>query len=166
MHISSDEDPSTDQPPEESDADQPREETSGDDNGHSALLAYAAAVENLGKQLYDAAHEFWEAALKFRSGELTFDEFRDEFLVFSPKVESLIDGINRLSPPSEAEVVHQKLTDGLAKCDQAVDLIDDWFDTPDSEIRDAGTLLVTECLEDVTTAVDELEELAGTDLSP
>jgi hypothetical protein len=163
--VSSDEDPSTDQPAEESDADQPGEEPSGGVNGSSALLAYAEAVEYLGRQLYDAAQGFWEAALKFRSGELTFDEFRDEFLAFSPKVKSLIDEINRLSPPPEADGVHQELSAGLAKCDQAVGLMDDWFDTPDSGIEETATLLVTECLEDVTAAVDELAELTGIDFS-
>jgi hypothetical protein len=153
------EEPGTEQPPEEPGTEQPPEDPTEDDNGHAALLAYAAEVEKLGKQLYDAAQHFWEAALKFRSGELTFDEFRDEFSAFSPKVESLVDGINRLSPPPKAQAVHQKLTGGLAKCDQAVDLMGDWFDTPNSDTKEAATLLVTQCTGEIADAQEELEAL-------
>jgi hypothetical protein len=139
------------------------EGTNEDDNDRSDLLAYAAAVKNLGQRLYEAAQEFGESAIKFRDGQITLDEFRKEFLKFAPKVRGLIQEIGRLSPPSEAEAIHQKLTGGLAKCDQALDLMDNWFDSPNSSTKDAAALLVGECVDDVTAAGEELDALIGQD---
>ncbi len=141
-------------------------ESDDHDDDRSALLAYAEAVEDLGNQLYEAAQDFWEAALEFQNGQLTLDEFKEAFLAFKAKAKSLIQEIDQLSPPPEAEAIHQKLTGGLAKCNEAVDLMDDWLDTPDSDTKEAATLLIAECIDDVTTAGDELSELTGTDLSP
>jgi len=126
------------------------------DEGGAAFLEYAAAVESLAQRLSVAAQEFWEAALKYQAGQLTRDEFQSEFEEFAQEVRGLIEQINRLSPPPEARSIHQKLTGGLTKCDQAISLMDDWFDAPDSDKQEAAALLVAECVEDVTAAVDEL----------
>jgi hypothetical protein len=139
------------------------EETGEDGHDRSALLAYAAAVKNLGQRLYEAAQEFGESAVKFRDGQITIDEFREKFLKFAPKVRGLVQEIGRLSPPSEAEAIHQELTGGLAKCDQALDLMDNWFDSPNSSTKEAAALLVAECVEDVTAAGEELDALTGGD---
>lgn len=134
----------------------------GDDHDdRSAVLEYAAQVERLARQISDAAEEFVESAMKYRNGELTLDEFRSEFLEFAPKVRDVIRGVNQLDPPSEAEAVHQQLTDGLAKCDQAVDLMDEWFDSQDSGTKEAIVLLVAECVEEVEAAGDELSALVA-----
>jgi hypothetical protein len=139
------------------------EGTNEDDNDRSDLLAYIAAVKNLGQRLSEAAQEFGESAIKFRDGQMTLDEFREKFLEFAPKVRGLIQEIGRLSPPPEAEAIHQKLTGGLAKCDQALDLMDNWFDSPNSGTKEAAALLVGECVEDVTAAGEELDALTGED---
>jgi hypothetical protein len=144
-------------------SDETPKEPAGDTGGHSDLLAYAAAVDSLGQRLYQAAQEFGESAIKFRDGQMTRDEFREKFLKFAPQVRGLVQEIGRLSPPSEAEAIHQKLTGGLAKCDQALDLMDDWFDSPSSGTKDAAALLVGECVEDVTAAGEELDALIGRD---
>ena len=44
---------------------------------------------------------------------------------------------------------------------QAIDLMDDWFDTQDSGTREVVVLLVTECVEEVQTAGQELVALTG-----
>jgi len=132
----------------------------GDDDW-SDLLAYVEAVKNLGERLYEAAQDFLEAALKFRNGQLTLDEFKEAFLAFKATARSLIQEINQLSPPPEAEAIHQELTDGLAKCDRAVDLMDEWFDSQDSGTGEAIVLLVTECVEEVEAAGDELNALVA-----
>jgi hypothetical protein len=139
------------------------EGTSEDDRDRSDLLAYAAAVKNLGQRLSEAAQEFGESAIKFRDGQMTLDEFREKFLKFAPKVRGLIQEIGRLSPPPAAEAIHQKLTGGLAKCDQALDLMDNWFDSPNSGTKEAAALLVGECVENVTAAGEELDALTGED---
>jgi hypothetical protein len=149
---------------EPADTKQPTPEgTSEDDRDRSDLLAYAAAVKNLGQRLYQAAQDFGESAIKFRDGQMTLEEFREKFLKFGPKVRGLIQEIGRLSPPSEAEAIHQKLTGGLAKCNQSLGLMDDWFDSPSSGTKDAAALLVGECVEDVTAAGEELDALIGQD---
>jgi hypothetical protein len=144
-------------------SDETPKEPAGDTGGQSDLLAYAAAVDSLGQRLYQAAQEFGESAVKFRDGQITLDEFRESFLKFAPQVRGLVQEIGRLSPPSEAEAIHQKLTGGLAKCDQALDLMDDWFDSPSSGTKEAAALLVGECVEDVTAAGEELDALTGQD---
>jgi hypothetical protein len=137
----------------------PTESDDGDDR--SALLAYAKAVEDAGKRLNEAAQDFWETVLAFRNAQLTLDEFREEFSAFGTKASSLIQEIDQLSPPRDAEAIHQKLTGGLVKCDQAIDLMDDWFDTQDSGTSEAVVLLVTECVEEVQAAGEELVALTG-----
>jgi hypothetical protein len=127
------------------------------------LLAYAAAVESLGQRNSGAAEEFWEAALRYQSDQLTFDEFRAEFQDFSPTVRGVGQDLSQLSPPPEAEAVHGRLTAGMAKCDQALDLMDEWFESPSDEKRQAATLLVTGCVEQVTAAGEELTAIVGAD---
>jgi hypothetical protein len=133
------------------------------DSGRSELLAYATAVQGLGQELSDAAQGFQEAALQYPSGQTTPDEFRGQFLDFALKVKGLTQAINQLSPPPEAEAVHQKLANGLSKCSQAVDLMDSWFDTRDKSIQQGPLLLVVECVDQVTQAGDELSRLTGKD---
>ena len=132
-----------------------RPEGEGDD-GRSALLEYAASVERVVRQLSEAAQEFWEVALRYQTGQLTRDEFRSEFQDFASEVRGLIAQINRLSPPPAARSIHQELSGGLAKCDQAINLMYDWFDNPSSDTQEAAALLVAECIEDVTAASDKL----------
>jgi hypothetical protein len=138
----------------------PERPTQGDD-GRFALLEYAAEVERLGRQTSDIAEEFVESAMKYRNGEITLEEFQREFLEFAPKVREVIREVNQLHPSSEAEAVHKQLTDGLAKCDQAVDLMDEWFDSQDSGTKEATVLLVAECVGEVETAGDELSVLTA-----
>jgi hypothetical protein len=133
------------------------------DRDRSALLAYVEAVASLGQQISDATQDFAKSALKYRNGELTLDKFRDDFLTFSPKVKAIIKKVGQLSPPVKAEGAHQKLVDGLAKCDRAIDLMDSWFDTRDQGTKEAAVLLVAGCEEDVTAARNELATLAGRD---
>lgn len=135
----------------------------GDDDAHADLLAYIAAVESLGRQISEAAEEFWEAALQFQNGQLTFDEFRAEFQDFAPRLRGVIQGLSQLSPSPVAEAVHERLINGTAKCDQGLDVMDEWFDSPSDEEKQAATLLVTGCVEQVTAALDELRAIAGED---
>jgi hypothetical protein len=131
------------------------------DSGQSKLLEYAAPAARIAQQLLDAAGGFEASALKYRNGQLTFDQFQSEFLDFAPKVKGLVPQINALSPPPEAEAVHQKLTDGLSKCSQAVDLTDGWFNTRESGTSEAAMVLVAACVDDVSVAGDELSTLTG-----
>jgi hypothetical protein len=65
-----------------------------------------------------------------------------------------------LTPPQEAAAAHQKLVGGLTKCDQAIDLLDNWLETFDDTSKNAGALLVAQCLQDLTNAQQELSDLA------
>ncbi len=130
-----------------------------DNDRQSALLAYAKAVIKLGEKINEAGEKFGEAAIAYRNGEITLDEFRNKFLSFAPKVKELIQEIDRLSPPPEAETIHKKLTGGLDNCNEAVGLMDDWFDTGDSDTKEVAAILVASCINQVTEAGDELEEL-------
>lgn len=145
--------------PENNEAAAPPTVTPRPDRDSGALLAYAAAAAELGKKINDAARIFGQAALRYRSNELSRDEFRANFTPFRQRVKDLIGQINRLSPPPAASDVHQKLTAGLDKCDQAVDLMDSWFETSDSGARDAATLLVGACTGEVSAAQAELAGL-------
>lgn len=142
------------------DSSQPLAEEGRDDE-RTKLLAYTATVERLGAEMSEHAGEFWETALKFQDGGLTFDEFEDEFLDFVTEARAVIRGINQLSPPPQAESIHRELNDGLAKCDQAIDLMGRWFNNPESDTKAAAVLLVAECIEDVTQAGEELRALTG-----
>jgi hypothetical protein len=142
---------------------EPAGDAAQDVEDNSALLAYAATVTSLGEQLAEDALAFWESALAYQVGQLTFDQFRSEFFGFAAEVEGPIRQINQLSPPPEAATIHQDLTAGLAKCDQAMGLMDDWFDNSSSDTEDAAALLVAECIEEVTQAGEELSALTGED---
>ena len=139
--------------------DAPTESDDGEDQ--FALLAYAEAIEGVGTQLNEAAQDFWKATFDFRSDQLTLDDFREEFSAFRTMARSLIQEFDQLSPPRDAATIHQRLSGGLFKCDQAIDLMDDWFDTQDSGTREAVVLLVTECVEEVQAAGQELVALTG-----
>ncbi|GAB4530994.1 MAG: hypothetical protein Kow0063_09690 [Anaerolineae bacterium] len=146
--------------------DQPSEgggSAGGDDDTHADLLAYVAAVDSLGQQISGAAERFWEAALKFQNGQLSFDAFRAEFQDFASRLRAVIQGLRQLSPPPVAGAIHERLINGAAMCDQALDVMGEWFDSPSDEKEQAATLLVTGCVEQVTAAVDELRALAGED---
>ena len=133
------------------------------DAGQSELLAYAATVQNLGQRASEAVKSFWEVALKYRAGQLTLDELRDQFSEFASTIREVIKEINQLSPPQEARAIHQSLTSGLDQCDEAIDLMDEWFDTPNSGTAEAATLLVVRCAEKITAAEEELETLINED---
>ena len=125
------------------------EEPAGDSDRPS-LPEYIDAVHSLGRQLSEAAQQFGAAALLFRAGQLTLDQFQAAFSDFAPQIRDLIQQISQLSPPREAEALHQKLVTGMGKCNQAVDLMEDWFASPNSDTKEAATLLVTDCVEEVT----------------
>jgi hypothetical protein len=144
----------TSEPPEEP-------PQTSNDGERSALLAYAEAVTDLGEKIAEAAEEFGKAAIAYRNGEITLAEFQNKFSSFGPKVKGLIQEIGGLSPPSEAEAIHKKFTNGLDQCGEAVDLMEDWFDTHDSGTKEAAALLVASCINQVETAGDELEALVN-----
>jgi hypothetical protein len=137
---------------------EPPENSAGADE-QPGLLTYSAAMSSLAERLSDAAQAFGDSALKYRDGQITLEDFQSKFLEFAPEVQGLIQEVNRLSPPPQAEAVHQKFRSGLTKCDQAVGLMDKWFDTRDSGTKDAVVLLVGGCFDEVTAAQNELTAL-------
>jgi hypothetical protein len=136
-------------------------EKSADADEQSGLLTYYTAISSLTKRLSDAAQAFGDTALEYRDGQITLERFRNKYLEFSSEVQELVQEVNRLSPPPQAEAVHQKFRNGLTKCDQAVDLMDKWFDTRDSGAKDAAILLAGGCVGELTAAQNELEALVG-----
>jgi hypothetical protein len=132
-----------------------------DDDDRSALFAYAEAVADVGDKISGAGEAFGEAAIAYRNREITLDEFRDKFSSFKSKASGLIREIDGLSPPPAAEAIHRKLTGGLAKCDDAIDLMDGWFDTQDGGTKEATALLVAGCMKQVDEAASELEALVN-----
>lgn len=132
---------------------------SGSDNEQPELLRYVETAANLGAKINDTAETFGEAALAYRNGDLSLDTFQDRFRSFAPQVESLIQEVNRLSPPPQAEAAHRQLTGGLDQCSQAVELMSDWFDTRDNGTKEAVALLVASCINQVTSAGEDLQSL-------
>ena len=139
----------------------PSEQPETDEDDQAALLAYAETVSTLGEEISEAGEAFGRSAVIYRNGEITLAEFRSQFSSFKSKVRGPIQEINGLSPPPEAETIHQKLTGGLEKCDQGINLMDDWFDTGDSGTKEATMLLVVSCIDEVTAAGAELEALVS-----
>jgi hypothetical protein len=139
--------------------DMPEKPAEPDDEEQSALFEYAEAVANLGDKITVAGEEFGEAAVQYRNGELALEEFENEFSSFSSQVKGFMREIDRLSPPPPAKAIHQKLTGGLDKCDQAIELMDEWFDTHDSDTKVVTALLVANCIDQVTSAGEELRML-------
>ena len=125
----------------------------------AALLAYAEKASKLGDKINSAAEKFGQSALAYREGQITIDNFKDSFDSFAPKVKGYIQDAASLSAPPEAIAIHQKLANGLGQCDKAIGLMDDWFDSGDSGTKEATALLVASCIEQVTSAGNELESL-------
>lgn len=139
----------------------PQESASQANSNHdqSALLAYAKAATDLGEKINEAGETFGQAAINYRNGQITLGEFQNKFNSFVPKVQSYIKEVNKLSSPPQAETIHQKLTSGLNNCNKGIDLMDDWFDSQDSDTRDATVILVGTCIDQVTRAANELQTL-------
>lgn len=136
----------------------PEDQSNSDDEG-SALLVYAKAVADIGREIREAGEAFGESAIAYRNGEMTLDEFQNKFSSFKSKVRGLLQQIDRLSPPPAAEAIHQELTGGLAKCNDAIDLMDEWFDNRSNGTKEATALLVAACMDQVNEATSELEAL-------
>ncbi|NJN97613.1 MAG: hypothetical protein HC875_27805 [Anaerolineales bacterium] len=137
------------------------EGNNGANNEQAELLNYAAGVKNFGEQISDAAQAFGEAALKYRNDTIPLAEFQSKFQNFAPKAKQLIDEIEGLNPPPAAQSIHQKLVGGLAKCNQAIELLDNWFDTSDSSKKETGMLLVANCTQEASQATSELSILVA-----
>jgi hypothetical protein len=132
----------------------------GNNSEQAVLLAYLKAVANLGEKINEAGQKFGQDALAYRNDELTLAEFHDSFLSFVPQVKGSIREINQLTPPPPAQAAHRKLTNGLNQCHEAIELMDQWFDTFDSDTKETVALLVASCMDQVDAARDELEGLA------
>ena len=129
--------------------------------GDSELLAYAAAVAAIGDQISAAGQSFSHSALAYRDGQLSLEEFRTEFERFIPQVRGPIEQLNKLGPPAEAAAIHQAMVGGLAKCDQAIDLMGQWLTNFDDNTKLTASLLVAQCIDEVSTAGDELATLVS-----
>jgi len=129
------------------------------DDNRLLLLAYAETIAGLAEEINQAGNKFGAAAMNYRDGALALGEFQTEFETFKSGVESPMNKVNQLSPPSPAAAVHQKFVAGLEQCDQAIGLMDQWFDHQDSGIKETTILLVASCLDQVSNAEEELREL-------
>jgi hypothetical protein len=130
------------------------------DDGGMSLAEYTEALESLSEQIAESAEAFMAAAFEFRNEQLGFDEFHTEFLKFVPEVRHVIQQTSQLDPPSEAEALHQRLIGGMTKCDDAIGIMEQWFDSPNSSTKEAAILLVADCTEDVTQVQEGLTELS------
>lgn len=131
------------------------------DQGPDLLVEYSTSVGSLSQKMSDAAQKFGEAAMAYQEGNLNREEFRAKFSDFAPKTRQFISQINNLTAPPEAQQIHHKLTNGLDQCNKALELLGQWFDKPDSGVKEAGVLLVTNCMADITEAQNELDALMG-----
>ncbi|MBE7551513.1 MAG: hypothetical protein HS126_10620 [Anaerolineales bacterium] len=129
--------------------------------GPDLLAEYTTSVGSLSQKMSDAAQKFGEAAMAYQEGNLSREEFRAKFSDFAPKTRQFISQINDLTAPPEAQQIHHKLTNGLDQCNKALELLGQWFDKPDSGVKEAGVLLVTNCIADLTEAQNELDALMG-----
>ncbi len=129
------------------------------DNDRAALLAYAQNVSAWGAQITAAGNEFAQALAIYQSGQSTQAEFEAAFRVFEPKTRAAISEINRLSPPPAAAETHQKLINGLGQCDQAMAIMNDWFNTRQSGTKEMTAALVFSCLSQVNIAEEGLKRL-------
>lgn len=132
----------------------------------AALLQYAAAINNLNERISDAAEDFGEAAIKFRDDLISLDEFKNKYADFAPKIRQLVRDLNGLKPPPLARNIHAKFTGGMAKCEQASNMLSQWFNSFDPTLKQAGTFLVADCVNQVTEASNELNQLVAANSSP
>ncbi len=144
----------------------PTPETSPDEPAdqnpnRAALLAYAAAVARLGDRINRQAETFADIALGFRAGDLTLAEFESRFDSFASSMRAQLAELAGLSPPPPAAEIHTGLTGGLAKCEEGLDLMEGWFEQPDSDTKEATMLLVAACVSEVTIAAEKLEQLVA-----
>lgn len=123
------------------------------------LTPYSKNVTSLNQQMLSAAEEFGAAAMAYGNGTLSREDFQAEYSDFAPKTRQLASQINNLTPPPAAQQIHQKLVKGVAGCTKALDLLEQWFDQPDSGAKEAGIVLVTTCMADITKAQNDLDRL-------
>jgi hypothetical protein len=131
------------------------------DQAPDLLAEYSTSVSSLSQKMSDAAQKFGDAALAYQEGRLSREEFRAKYADFAPKTRQLISEINGLTAPPEAQQIHHKLTGGLDQCKKALELLGQWFDKPESGAKEAGVLLVANCMADITEAQNELGALVG-----
>ena len=131
----------------------------GNDAEQAALLAYAETIARLGDRITASGEEFGDIALAFRAGDLTLAEFEARFSSFASTIRALIVEAETLSPPETAAAIHRELTNGLDKCNQGLDYMEEWFDNPNSETKETTALLVAECINEVSRTAAELESL-------
>lgn len=129
------------------------------DQGPDLLAEYSTSVTSLSQKMSDAAQKFGEAAMAYQEGTLSREEFRAKYADFAPRTRQLVSQLNGLTAPPEAQQIHHKLTSGLDQCNKALELLGQWFDKPDGGVKEAGVLLVTNCMADVTEAQNELDVL-------
>jgi len=123
------------------------------------LITYAASVEILGQHISNKAEPFQETALRYWANQATIEQFETAFNQFRPEVQAVIRQMKQLSPPAEAAVIHQKLIDGLAKCNLGIDMLATWLETFDESLELPASLQVALCIEEVTTAEADLRLL-------
>jgi hypothetical protein len=138
----------------------PSESGDDGDDQDDELAAYILAVSALQERVTQAAKTFFEVALSYQADQITREQLRAEFLNFQEQMQAPQRAFQDLSPPSAAEPVHQTLTEGLSKCNQALELLDEWFDTSDDNTRDRGTAMALECVNILSEAQSDLEDLA------
>ncbi|MCB0153813.1 MAG: hypothetical protein KDF65_03380 [Anaerolineae bacterium] len=123
------------------------------------LVTYAASVEILGQHISSKAEPFQETALRYWANQTTLEQFEAEFNQFRPEVKEVMRQLTQLSPPQEATTIHQKLIDGLAKCDIGIDMLGTWLETFDESLELPASLQVALCLEETAAAETELRQL-------
>lgn len=129
------------------------------DQAPDLLTPYGKTVTSLSQQMSSAVEEFGAAAMAYGNGTLSREDFQAEFSDFAPKTRQLVSQISNLTPPPAAQPVHQKLVKGLAGCTKALDLLEQWFDQPDSGAKETGIVLVTNCMANVAEAQNDLDNL-------
>jgi hypothetical protein len=132
-----------------------------DEDENSPLSEYGLALNRALQQISGAGNTFGKTALMFQAGQATLEDLERDFDRFKLEVRPAMNEINQLSPPPEVAVSHQKITVGLEKCDEAINLFNEWLNSFDSSTQQRAALLVTQCLNEVQDGGEEIEARIG-----
>ncbi|MEM7342892.1 MAG: hypothetical protein AAF485_01500 [Chloroflexota bacterium] len=118
----------------------------------NALKTYIITINVLSDEVIDVLGDFQSTVFAYAENKISRDQFANDFETSKSDINRLISTFDSISPPAQADSVHQDFNKALAKCNQAKNLLEDWFNTGDSSERDTGVFLYTECIKILANA--------------
>lgn len=124
------------------------------------FVEYVNSVNDISADVSGMLQDFFGLALAFQSEQITFEDFQVAFDGFKDDMKGPLADFSELNPPPAANAAHEQFNSGLSKCNQALDLLDGYFESSDSSNKDNGIKLATDCISTLTDAKAEIDSLA------